>query len=267
MIHPRADRSMTSITPARRCRAPTTAAGLMALAMVGLLAPPVFAQGAAALSPRHAVRLEVRVLGDGRLVVVVVNAPIADVIGAVAGAAGMDVSTAGPIPRDPVSVEFSSRPAGEILIALMNAADIDYVISGRRLVMGAPKAGAYPAAADALARGRTPALEPGEPRVDEPDAWPEGVEPVNFGAPATLPPTREALFLAVNGTEVAAPPAGTSPNVGPGRPPDRMVPVYLAPSAAAASPGTSPMPVRLQAPPTIRIPAPVVVEFPAPPRP
>jgi hypothetical protein len=263
--------------------------------------------------------VDVQVLTDGRLAVVVSNAPISEVIGAVAAAAGVEVSTVGPIPRDPVSVEFSGRPFDEILTALMNSAAINFVLTHapdgtRRLLMGLPVPGAQPLAAALIDPKKSP-LEPEQktspieqrdsvPAVSalnrpapptaslsEP-AWPTGVEPATFGAPAPLPQTREELFLAVNGTPAVTLPAGAvTPNAGPALRPDQIEPVnkagargvsgaletpsHIGSSAApglktsstasaptASSPSTVP-PV----PQTISVPAPIVVEFPPPPKP
>jgi hypothetical protein len=256
------------------------AAGLTALIMMsGLPSVPAFAQDVTATAPAHAPRLAVRMLGDARLEVVAANAPIDEVIRAVAAAAGVSVSTTGPIPRGPVSIEFRDRSGGEILTALMKAADINYVLTARRLVMGAPTAGAQAAAADASGGHKTlepsgPVVEVSEPdrqlpiaSVSEPDQWPEGVEPANFGAPARLPQTRDALFLEVNGTPAVTLPAGVGPNVGPAKAPERMEPVYKAYAPSAEFPLTPPVKVELQAPLTIRVPSPVVVQFPPPPKP
>jgi hypothetical protein len=282
LMHPQRDRSGTPIEPARRRRTSTMAAGLTALIMMsGLPSVPAFAQGVTPMTPAQAPSLAVQMLGDGRVEVVAAHAPIDEVIRAVAAAAGVSVSTTGPIPRGPVSIEFRGRPGGEILTALMKAADIDYVLTARRLVMGAPKAGAQAAAAETPGGHKTPALDPSEPVVglpeldrqmpiasaSEPDQWPEGVEPANFGAPARLPQTRDALFLEVNGTAAVTLPAGVGPNVGPAKPPERMEPVYRAYTPSAEFPLTPPVKVELQAPPTIRVPSPVVVQFPPPPKP
>jgi hypothetical protein len=256
LILPRHDPARAPTAPACRSWSSTTAIRLVALAVAAAIqsVQPVLAHDALAAAAVQAQRVDVQVLSDGRLAVVVSNAPISEVIGAVAAAAGVEVSTVGPIPRDPVSVEFSGRPLDEILTALMNSATINFVLTHapdgtRRLLMGLPVTGAQRLATAPIEPKKSPlendqktspieqrdsvldvsALDrqaPPTASVSGPAEWPHGIEPATFGAPAPLPQSREEIFLAVNGTPAVTLPAGAvTPNAGPPPRPDQIEPV------------------------------------------
>jgi hypothetical protein len=188
--------------------------------------------------------VEVQIGRDGHLNVAATDAPLDEVIRAVAAAAGLRVSFIGALPRQRVTVVFPNGRADEIVASLMKPAGLSYILTRgdpaaapQRLIIASLPTHA-PLQATPLAGRLTPAYEvpenqtipsPPDPpsdttareqhdavtRKDAPAVeWPAGIEPANFGASANLPQTREALFRQVNGSEPIALPPGITPNVG-----------------------------------------------------
>jgi hypothetical protein len=276
-----------------------------------------------ALVARDRTGVEVQIGRDGHLDVAATNAPLDEVIRAVAAAAGLRVSFIGALPRQRVTVFFSDRRADEIVASLMNPARLSYILTRgdpaaapQRLIVAslpthatlqsagvaglttpAQESSAVVARDAAPENDTTPAPDqsPADPtddttvrkqhdattRQDAPTAvWPAGIEPANFGAPAMLPQTREALFRQVNGSEQVALPPGVTPNVGAPRsdttaptnrtgdavPAGVAVPGTTSPANASAptaqGAGQAAADVAMTPPKTIPVPGPVVIRFP-----
>ena len=182
-------------------------------------------------------RLDVHREPNGGLIVVASNAPLDDVICAVAEAGGIHVTSIGARPRNRVTVSFSDRTPEIILRDMMNPAGVSYVLvgagSGRpgRLAMGllSPNVdsrlaavSATPSTVPLLQSGSNPADSTTGATTDAPSAheepsrrgpteWPAEVPPVNAGAYA-LPDSVEALFHMVKGTVPVSLPASMTPN-------------------------------------------------------
>ena len=250
---PSCGRPQTQDAAANRHRRSAAALRLLVIA-VALGIPstrPAMAQDVTSVV--EAPRLDVQVQADGRLVVVASDTAVDTVIGAVAAAAGVRVSTVGPMPHHRVSVSFLNRPVNEILMALMNPAGISYVLTSGaaagsgRLVMAAlesdvakraadspvdassaavPLAGSPAESSPSLARqSAAEARAPIAERGSETAEWPTHIEPANFGPVASPPETLSDLLRAVNGTTPVTLPAGVTPNVGPALRPDQTEPV------------------------------------------
>jgi hypothetical protein len=275
-----------------------------------------------ALVARDRTGVNVQIGRDGRLDVAATDAPLDEVIRAVAVAAGFRVSFIGALPRQRVTVFFPDSRADEIVASLMNPAGLSYIltrgdpaVAPQRLIVASLPAhapvqwagiAALPASARedpaVIARGAvseneaTPAQDPpvdpshdttareqhdAMTRKDAPAAeWPAGIEPANSGAPVSLPQTREALFLQVNGSEPVELPPGVTPNIGAPRseattpanrsgslvPPGVAVPGTTMPANVSAptaqGAGQAAADVAMTAPKTIRVPGPVVIRFP-----
>ncbi len=198
--------------------------------------------------------IDVRPGQDGGLRVIATNAAVEEIIGAVAAAAGVRVTTVGVLPRQIISVVFDDWPVYDVLAALLNAAGINFVLATGgpadapvRLIMTAagsgsvtgpqpprppasasvaPDTGAEPSAvAQAAADSPPNALErTGNQRDGAAQPWPDGIQPVNAGV-VTLPATAEELFLAVNGSRPVSYPPDATPDIGPQLRPDQMEPV------------------------------------------
>jgi len=226
------------------------------------------AQDRAPAAATPAQRIAVSAQPDGKFVVDAVNAPVTDVITAVATKAGLAVSSKGSLPSQSITVSFHSRWPEEILTELLKGAGINYVMTGGtggRLFMAtfgakpdlanvrpepvaapavvAPVEPQVPAATEAKADEPEPEPEPDDekPKITPatgPTEWPAGIAPATSGA-VRLPQTAEELFREVNGSTPVVLPSDVTPNVGPPKTrPEDFEPVNK-PNAGGAAAGVA----------------------------